>query len=116
MTVPVAPRTRLSLGRVLVRGCLMGLVLALGLHTGYVLLGSNFHTVLPGQVYRSAQLSAQALERLIRDKHVRTVVNLRGCCDPEWWYLEESRVTHRHNVSQEDLGFSAGRLPSVVTI
>jgi hypothetical protein len=91
-------------------------LLALGLHAGYILLGSNFRTVIPGEVYRCAQLSASTLERFIRDKHIRTVINLRGCCDPETWYLDEGRVTLRNNVSLEDLGFSAGRLPSVITL
>ena len=114
MTVPPdAPRPPLPLRRVLLRGFLIGLLLTIGLHAGYILLGTNFHTVIPGEVYRSAQLSAPALERFIRDKHIRTVVNLRGCCDPEPSYLDESRVTFRNNISQEDLGFSSSRLPSV---
>jgi hypothetical protein len=117
MTVPpVAPHPQLSLGRVLLRGCLLGVLLALGLHAGYILLGSNFHTVIPGEVYRCSQLSAATLERFLRDKHIHTVINLRGCCDPEEWYLEEGRVTLRNSVSLEDLGFSAGRLPSIVTL
>jgi len=98
------------------RGCLIGLLVTLGLHAGYILLGSNFHTVIAGEVYRSAQLPAAALERFIQSRNIRTVVNLRGCCDPEPWYLDEGRVTHRHNVSQEDLGFSAGRLPSAAAL
>src|SRR5262249_18905152 len=80
------------------------------------LLGSNFHTVIPGEVYRSAQLSTSALERFLREKHIHTIINLRGCCDPEEWYLDEGRVALRNNVSLEDLGFSAGRLPSVITL
>jgi len=95
---------------------LIGLLLAFCLHAGYILIGSNFHIVIPGEVYRSAQLSASALERLIQSKHIRTVVNLRGCCEPEAWYLDEGRITLRNNVSLEDLGFSAGRLPSVITL
>ncbi len=117
MTVdPVAPPPRRSLVRTLAWGCLLGALLALAWHTYYVLLGSNFHTVIPGEVYRSAQLSAAALEQFIREKHIRTVVNLRGCCDPEAWYLDEGRVTLRNDVSQEDLGFSAARLPSKITL
>jgi hypothetical protein len=98
------------------RGCVVGALLALALHVIYVLVGSNFHTVIPGEVYRSAQLSASALEQFIHGKHIRTVINLRGCCDPEAWYLNEGRVTLRNNVSLEDLGFSAGRLPSIFTV
>jgi hypothetical protein len=117
MTVPpVAPRSQPSLGRAVWRGCLVGLLVTLALHLGYVLLGTNFHTVIPGEVYRSAQMSASTLERFLRDKHIHTVINLRGCCDPEAWYLDEGRVTLRNDVSQEDLGFSAGRLPSLLTL
>jgi hypothetical protein len=117
MTVPaVAPHSRLTLGRVLLRGCLLGVLLTLALHAGYILIGSNFRTVIPGEVYRSAQLSSASLQRYIRSRHIRTVVNLRGCCDPEPWFLEESRVTHANDVSQEDLGFSAGRLPSPIAM
>jgi hypothetical protein len=53
------------------------------------------------------------LERTLRAKNIRTVVNLRGNSDPFSWYLQESRVTHRRNVCQEDICFSAGHLPSV---
>jgi hypothetical protein len=97
-------------------GCLAGAFLALTGHAFYVLFGSNFHTVIPGEVYRSAQLSAATLDRFLRDKQIRTIVNLRGCCDPEAWYLDEGRVALRNDVSLEDLGFSACRLPSSLTL
>jgi hypothetical protein len=117
MTVdPVAPSPLRSLCRALAWGCLAGALLALLGHTFYVLLGRNFHSVIPGEVYRSAQLSATALEQIIQQKHIRTVVNLRGCCDPESWYLDEGRVTLGNNVSQEDLSFSAARLPSIIAL
>src|SRR5947209_10234346 len=109
----VVPRPRRSLGRVLLRGGGAGLVLTLALHAGYVLVGPNFHTVVPGSVYRSAQPSGERLEALVRDYGIRTVVNLRGCCDPLPWYLEQCRASNRLNLSQEDISFSAGRLPSV---
>ena len=41
---------RPGLGRAVLAGGLTGLCLALGLHAVYVLLGPNFHTVLPGAV------------------------------------------------------------------
>jgi hypothetical protein len=92
------------------------LFLGLSLYGGYVLVGSNFHTVIPGKLYRCAQPSAAQLEAWIRRYGIRTVLNLRGCCDPLPFYLEECQATNRLGVSQEDLGLSAARLPSVQAV
>jgi protein tyrosine phosphatase (PTP) superfamily phosphohydrolase (DUF442 family) len=89
-----------------------GGVLALLAVEGYrVAFGSNFHTVIPGRVYRCAQPSAAAIDQMIAEQGIRTVVNLRGNGDTISWYLEEARATHEHNICQEDICFSAGRLP-----
>jgi protein tyrosine phosphatase (PTP) superfamily phosphohydrolase (DUF442 family) len=93
--------------------CLISCLVATGGEAYQVFLGTNFHMVIPGRVYRSAQLSPSELEQQLRTKGIRTVVNLRGDCDPSPWYLEESRVTNRWNVCQEDICFAAGHLPSV---
>src|SRR5437667_363965 len=77
--------------------CLIGALIVPGVEAYSVFLGTNCHTIIPGRVYRSAQLSATQLERNLRASDIRTVVNLRGNCDPSPWYLEESRVTHRKN-------------------
>ena len=61
----VAGRPRAALGRAALRGCLAGLALVACLHGGYVLTGPNFHTVLPGAVYRSAQPSGERLAALV---------------------------------------------------
>jgi protein tyrosine phosphatase (PTP) superfamily phosphohydrolase (DUF442 family) len=95
-----------------VLGCLTGLALAGAAEVGRVVLGSNWHEVVPGRVYRSAQLSGDDLERAVRVHGVRTVVNLRGCSIPLPWYVEECRASHRLAVAQEDIYLSANRLPS----
>jgi hypothetical protein len=78
----------------------------------YVLLGPNFHTVIPGKLFRCAQPSADRLEALVRRYGIHTVLNLRGCCDPWPYYVQEALTANRLNLSQEDLGLSANRLPS----
>jgi hypothetical protein len=116
VSVPANPadlQPRRSLARSLLRGCLTGVALALGLQAAYSLLGPNFRTVIPGRVYRCAQPDGADLARYVRRYGVRTVVNLNGCCDPKPEYLAECRATHRLDVSQEDIGMSAGRLPAV---
>jgi hypothetical protein len=110
------PVSRRSLLGSLLRGWAAGVGLAFVLEAGRVLVGPNFHTVIPGAVYRCSQPSAGQVEALVKSHGVRTVVNLRGCCDPIPWYLDEARATGRLDVSEEDLSFSAGRLPSVPVV
>ncbi|HZY84071.1 MAG TPA: tyrosine-protein phosphatase [Gemmataceae bacterium] len=110
---PDDPQPRRSLARWLLRGCLTGAALALGAQAAYALLLWNFRAVIPGRVYRCAQPDGFALDWYVRHHGVRTVVNLNGCCDPKREYLDECRATHNLNVSQEDIGMSAGRLPAV---
>jgi protein tyrosine phosphatase (PTP) superfamily phosphohydrolase (DUF442 family) len=49
----------------------------------------NFHEVLPGQLYRSGQLSASHLRAHMERNGLRTVINLRGPNPSEAWYCEE---------------------------
>jgi protein tyrosine phosphatase (PTP) superfamily phosphohydrolase (DUF442 family) len=93
-------------------GCLVGGSLAVAVQVCWVTLWGNLHELIPGRIYRSSQLSGAQLEQVIQSHGIRTVINLRGCCDPNPWYLEECRATHRQNVAQEDICLSAGRLPA----
>lgn len=96
-------------------GC-VGLLAALAVQIGHLTLGNNFRTVVPGQVYRCAQLTDGELEQAIGRHGIRTVVNLRGMCFGCDWYTDESRTTHRCDVSQEDVNLSASRLPPVTEL
>ena len=99
--------------RRLLRGLGVGLVGVVGAAVIDVLAGANFHTVIPGAVYRSSQPSAARLESIIKAYGIRTVVNFRGADDRARWYLDQCRVTSRYGVSEEDFnGSSASRLPS----
>ena len=111
---PLAPVPRT--GRKWLRRSVYG-VAALALlvvlaEAGRILFGSNFHTVVPGRVYRSCQVTPQAIEEMVAEYGIRTVINLRGSCNPFPWYLAEARATARLDLCQEDICFSAGRLPS----
>jgi protein tyrosine phosphatase (PTP) superfamily phosphohydrolase (DUF442 family) len=50
---------------------------ALGLYASTGVLGENLRTVVPGKLYRSAQLSTRALERVIAEDHIASVLSLR---------------------------------------
>ena len=107
---------RWSLSTTALRGCAVGLGLVILLELVRVFGGTNLHTVIPGAVYRSSQPSPASLATLVRSYGIKTVINLRGCCDPEPQYLTECRTTSEQGISQEDIGFSSGRLPPVPSI
>src|SRR5438132_574381 len=112
-SLPVAQVKRGKRGswwRSLSFGALAGLFLAVGVHAGYMVLGRNFHTVLPGLVYRCAQPSGSQLEQLIRAHGIRTVMNLRGQ-DDDAWYRDECQVSRRMQVVHQDIGIYACWMP-----
>jgi protein tyrosine phosphatase (PTP) superfamily phosphohydrolase (DUF442 family) len=76
-----------------------------------MLFRDHLHVVQPGRVYRAAQMSAERLQTVVAHYGIRTVVNLRGACPDFDWYREECRATARADISQEDVTFSAIRLP-----
>src|SRR5262245_11197503 len=98
-----APRTGRFSRRTLFRLAAAGAGVGLAAEFFRVVLGSNEHTVIPGKVYRSAQFTQQKLARVIAEKNIRTVVNLRGCCWDANWYLGEARAVHAARICQEDI-------------
>jgi predicted protein tyrosine phosphatase len=105
------PNTRGSLARAIVVGCLLGALLACVVEIGRMTMDRNRHAVVPGRVYRSAQLKPAQLERVVREHDIKTVVNLRGRPFSDW-YPAESAATQGLGVSQEDVTTSANRLPA----
>lgn len=105
-----------SLLKAVLFGGVVGTLLAFGGNTYYLVFAGNFHNVLPNKVYRSGQLTPDELEKVVRKYNIRTVINLRGCCESAPWYLKETRATHRLNISQEDFALSASRLPSTYEV
>lgn len=94
-----------------VRAVAAGVFLLVGIGiVNHFFLG-NIHTVLPGRVYRSAQLSPERLHEFIEKNGIRTIINLRGHCPQFDWYRDECRMANEFNISQEDITFSANRLP-----
>lgn len=78
-----------------------------------VLVGDNLHAVIPGEIYRCSQPTANGLRDIVAKHHIKTVINLRGyspAADTDW-YVSETRTTHELGISQEDVTLSALRLP-----
>jgi protein tyrosine phosphatase (PTP) superfamily phosphohydrolase (DUF442 family) len=101
-----------NIGRTAGYGIVLGAAAAVGVEVRSVFLGRNWHEVLPGRAYRSAQLSYSDLLAAVRSHGVRTVVNLRGTSPGTDWYDAESRATRDVDIAQEDITLSALRLPA----
>lgn len=78
----------------------------------YFLLRNNIHTVIPGQVYRSAQLSARKFNQLIHQYQIRSIINLRGENEAFPSYRDEIKVAQEDQVNHYDLALSSLKLPS----
>jgi len=75
------------------------------------LSSDNIHTVIPGQVYRSAQLEASTLKDFIKDKHLQSVFNLRGLWKHNEWYQQETALTKQVGIPQYDIKLHADNFP-----
>lgn len=89
-------------------GLLVGL-LGIGIYLGYLQLSGNFHTVVPGELYRSAQPSEALLDFYAKKYGIRTVVNLRGENPDSPWYREEVAATRRLGLDHVDFRMSAAQ-------
>ena len=75
------------------------------------LTSSNIHMVIPGQVYRSAQLDAKAMKDFIKDKKLQSVFNLRGLWKNDDWYQQETALTKQLGIPQYDIKLHADNFP-----
>jgi protein tyrosine/serine phosphatase len=88
--------------RTYLRLVLAGALLALAANWAWNAF-DNFHEVIPGELYRSGQLSAAHLQARARANGIRTVINLRGSNPAEGWYLEEMSASQAGGLVHIDL-------------
>ena len=69
----------------------------------------NFHSILSGQLYRSAQMQGDSLANAIRDNGIKTIVNLRGENAGSDWYQSEMSTAKQMGVRHYDFSLSASR-------
>lgn len=72
----------------------------------------NFHPIIPGEAYRSAQLDRDELEYYIKKYNIKSIVNLRGKNPDAPWYIEELEVSTEQNVKHYDIALSASCEPT----
>lgn len=83
--------------------------LAIGAYLGYLQLSGNFHTVIAGELYRSAQPTPAQMEAYVRDHGIKTIVNLRGQNLKSAWYSEEINTAERLGLQHIDFRMSASK-------
>jgi protein tyrosine phosphatase (PTP) superfamily phosphohydrolase (DUF442 family) len=83
--------------------------LALGAFVFSVVAHHNFHIVSPGQVYRSAQMNADALAAVIPEYGIKSILNLRGAGEGKDWYVGEIKTARQFGVQHFDYALSASR-------
>jgi protein tyrosine/serine phosphatase len=62
-------------------------------------------------IFRSAQLKNKDFRKLIEDKNIKVVLNLRGVRNDSWYYSELA-TTEEMNIEYYSYGFSDDNLPS----
>jgi protein tyrosine/serine phosphatase len=74
---------------------------------GFLQLTGNFNAVVPGEFYRSAQLTPAQLSEYAGAYKIRTVINLRGDNKGRLWYDAEVKESDHLGIAHVDFGMSA---------
>jgi len=81
-------------------------------YAGLLQATGNFHSVIDGQFYRSAQPTSDELISYIRTHGIKTVINLRGTHPGAAWYDDEVTTAHGLGITHIDFGMSASKIIS----
>jgi protein tyrosine phosphatase (PTP) superfamily phosphohydrolase (DUF442 family) len=98
-------------GRVALGLILLAATAAVGYYLGWGQLGRNFHTVVPGEVYRSAQPLPMHIREWKRLYGLATILNLRGV-SRKWFYAPEASAAADAGIELIDIPFTSSRQPS----
>ncbi|RYY11582.1 MAG: protein tyrosine phosphatase [Alphaproteobacteria bacterium] len=88
---------------------------ALG-YAAYQHVTGNLHVLEDGMLYRSGQLDGPALTKLVLDKNIRTIINLRGAHPDTNWYAAETSVADGYGVRYIPISLSSAEEPDMATM
>lgn len=88
---------------------LMAATLVLLVYLAVLHFNGNFHAVVDGELYRSAQPSADELATYTAKAGLKSVLNLRGASPRSDWYKEEIAESEKLGLIHADFGLSASR-------
>lgn len=81
-------------------------------YAGFLQLTGNFHSVIDGQFYRSAQPTSEELASYIQKHGIKTVINLRGTHPGNAWYDDEVATAQSLGIKHIDFGMSSSKIIS----
>jgi hypothetical protein len=67
----------------------------------------NFGVVQQERVFRAGQMPASALGQTLRERRIKTVLNLRGSNPSERWYRDELSTTREASATHVDIAMSS---------
>lgn len=76
---------------------------------GYLRASGNFHSVVVGEVYRSAQPTSADIWIAQEEHGIRTILNLRGAKPGRVWYDREAAAARKLGIRLVDFKMSAGK-------
>lgn len=76
------------------------------------ILGSNLHEVVPGTVYRSAQLGPEKLAVVATELGLASILAVRAARPHKEWYVDEVRVARQLELPLANIDLDADRMPS----
>jgi protein tyrosine phosphatase (PTP) superfamily phosphohydrolase (DUF442 family) len=74
---------------------------------GWIEANSNFGIVQPARIFRAGQMSSSTLNKTIRERGIKTVLNLRGVNPTDRWYVQERDTTTSLGATQIDVHMSS---------
>jgi len=81
-----------------------------GLYLAALQSGDNFHTVVPGELYRSAQPTAALIAEYQENYSIKTIINLRGDNTGSDWYDAEVDEAKKLGIAHVDFRMSSRRM------
>lgn len=98
--------------------CIALPVVPLVLYFAYhiLLFSSSVFTVIEGKVYRSGQLSGDILERTMKEKGVKSILNLTGKATDRAWHIRENEIAIKYGAKLYDIGLTADELPKYLDL
>jgi protein tyrosine phosphatase (PTP) superfamily phosphohydrolase (DUF442 family) len=90
--------------RAILKGIALAALVMLVAECLRIFVGINFHAVVPGKCYRSAQPTPAFLDQIHRTHGIRSIVNLRDENDDESWYQQEKHAAQQLGIELINAG------------